>query len=289
MSTNTSEFEAVVCLFAYNRPQHFEDTIRALSRNVGARETRLFVFIDGPKSDSDQLKISQIFEICFRFQHHFYSVKVEQRIQNIGLAENIVSGINSVFNHNEKVIVLEDDILTSPSFLKYMNLALNTYESYKEVGHINSFSCRDTLGDSVFLTDLMLCWGWGTWRERWSLFSHDIDMISEQMTNEKISKFSFNEKIPNWSQFLSNKTGKIKTWAVFWALSLFLNHKKCLQPPHSLCHNIGNDGSGVHGGVSSHYDVKPADTIPHFPLKVKLDIERELHLMKRLYPLCRAV
>lgn len=289
MSINTSEFNAVVSLFAFNRPQHFEQTIAALSRNIGASKTRLFVFIDGPKCEVDNFNILQISEICFRYQQYFLEVSVEQRPKNIGLAENIVSGINAVFCHTEKVIVLEDDILTSPSFLKYMNLALNNYESDKEVGHVNSFSCRDTLGDSVFLTDLMFCWGWGTWREHWNLFSQDIDMISKQMTQEKIKKFSFNEKIPNWSQFLSNKAGNMKTWAVFWALSLFLNHKKCLQPPYSLCHNIGNDGSGVNSGVSSHYDVEPSDIIPYFPSNVESDRERELNLMKRLYPKCRVV
>ena len=44
------------------------------------------------------------------------------------MANNIIDGVTSIVNEFGRIIVLEDDLLTSPYFLKFMNEALSLYE-----------------------------------------------------------------------------------------------------------------------------------------------------------------
>ena len=49
--------------------------------------------------------------------------------KNKGLAKSIIDGVSQIVEEFGKVIVLEDDLLVSPSFLDFMNEALLEYEN----------------------------------------------------------------------------------------------------------------------------------------------------------------
>lgn len=66
-------------------------------------------------------------------------MRLIERSINCGLANNIIDGVTSVINEYGKVIVLEDDLVVSPYFLKYMNDALNMYENEEEVVCIHGY------------------------------------------------------------------------------------------------------------------------------------------------------
>ncbi len=44
---------APIALFVYNRPQHTERTVKFLKQNELAADSRLFIFSDGAKSETD--------------------------------------------------------------------------------------------------------------------------------------------------------------------------------------------------------------------------------------------
>jgi hypothetical protein len=56
--------------------------------------------------------------------------------KNWGLAASIIDGVTNIVNQYGNIIVLEDDIVTSPYFLKFMNDALNFYANNPKVWHI---------------------------------------------------------------------------------------------------------------------------------------------------------
>lgn len=46
----------------------------------------------------------------------FKSLRIIERDRNFGLANNIIDGVTSIVNEFGRIIVLEDDLLTSPYF-----------------------------------------------------------------------------------------------------------------------------------------------------------------------------
>lgn len=273
-----------ICLIAYNRPNHLQRTLNALANNRLAGKSPIYIFIDGAKTPSAKYSISKTYQTCLQFKDKFLKMEITQRTENLGLADNIVDSVSSVLQHYPKVIVMEDDIQTSPVFLDYLNNALHIYEDDNRIGHINCFSCRQGLGEEAFLTNLMMCWGWATWRDSWQRFSRNHAEIDAKMSTAMIDSFSHGGRIKNWQQYLDNKHNKTKTWAVYWALCLHINAKYCLHPPLSLSHNIGNDGSGTHSKGNNHFDVEPSDKVPNLPISPAFHERHTTTLVNRLFP-----
>ncbi|MFT3737122.1 MAG: sugar transferase, partial [Breznakibacter sp.] len=109
-----------VALFVFNRPLHTQKTLAALAANIHASETSLYIFADGPRQAGEQPQTEAVRKICRDIQG-FKSVELIERSNNMGLAQNIISGVGQIITQWGKVIVLEDDLSTSPGFLKYMN------------------------------------------------------------------------------------------------------------------------------------------------------------------------
>src|SRR4051812_39166453 len=107
---------APIALFTYNRPYHTKRTVEALQKNNLSRQSDLIVFSDGPKEGSPGDQIEQVRNYLKTIQH-FKSVTVVERKSNYGLSANILDGVQQIISEYGKVVVLEDDLVTSPYFL----------------------------------------------------------------------------------------------------------------------------------------------------------------------------
>ena len=111
---------APIALFVYNRPEHTRRTISYLQKNLLADESRLFIFSDAPKTEADKAKVDEVRQLIKEVTG-FKSIKIIERKSNLGLAESIISGVTQLVNEYDKIIVFEDDLLSSPYTLQYFN------------------------------------------------------------------------------------------------------------------------------------------------------------------------
>ncbi len=262
--TTGQKTHAPVAIFAYERLDHLEKTLDALRDNEGARETELNVFSDGPREHN-----AEHVENVRRYLHKidgFKKVNLFERDQNMGLAANIKDGISKVFLEHDRIIVLEDDIVTSPNFLLYMNAALQYYDKNEKVGHINSWSypLREKSQQDFFFLDIMNCWGWATWKDRWSLYNDDAEHWANTLSWKQKNHLDLDGSGEFWPQVSANLRGKKRTWAIFWLLSLFQNGLLSLTPRTSYSQNVGHDGSGENSRETEKYFVKEINHCAHF-------------------------
>lgn len=249
-----------IVLFVYNRPEHTLQTLEALKNNEGASESILYIYADGPKDKADAENLQKIEETrnVLKQSKWCKEVHIIERTSNIGLAANIIDGVTTVVNKHEKVIVLEDDIVTSTGFLKYMNDALHFYKDRKEVMHISGFMYphEETLPETFFFK-VALCWGWATWKSSWSSFnSNAIGLwkeIKEKDLLQEVNKFGSDYLS---SQLAHNISGRLNTWFIKWHVSVILEGGYTLYPSTSLVNNIGFDDTGVHNGATDHFENK---------------------------------
>ena len=106
---------APLVIFAYNRPYHFNRTLNSILENDLIDKTNIYIFVDGPKNNYDKSKILEIKRII-ELKLANFSVVVKFNEENHGLSNSIIRGINKVLERNDKIIVLEDDILVSKIF-----------------------------------------------------------------------------------------------------------------------------------------------------------------------------
>ena len=129
---------APVVLFTYNRIEHLKQTIAALQKNDLAEKSELYVFSDGPSTPKDVNSIEEIRRYLNSVKG-FKNIQIHAQDSNMGLAKSIISGINSIFENYDNVIVLEDDLVTSASFLKYMNNCLSVYGANPNIFSISGY------------------------------------------------------------------------------------------------------------------------------------------------------
>ena len=226
---------APIALFVYNRPDHTRRTVEALQKNDLAAMSRLIIFADAPKTGAEVESVAQVREYIAGIKE-FSVVEIICRDSNYGLARSIVDGVSEVLGRFDRVIVLEDDIVTSPYFLRYINDALHKYREVEEVMHISGYMFPiETEGlPETFFYRVTSCWGWGTWGRAWKHFSKDPRRQVGQFSREAIGRFSLNGATDHWQQFLRNLKGRSDTWAVFWYVSVFQRGGLCLHPAVSL-------------------------------------------------------
>ncbi|MFT6841270.1 MAG: hypothetical protein ACJASR_000027 [Psychroserpens sp.] len=235
---------APIVLFVFNRPEHTLKTLEALSNNYLANQSDLIVFCDGPKASISEKELNDIQEVrkIVKNQKWCKSLEIRESQLNRGLANSIIEGVTEIVNNYGKVIVLEDDLLTSPFFLRFMNDGLNKYEKSKNVYSINGYMypIETNLAKSVLLP-LTSTWGWATWRESWGAL--DLNMIGhEELISNPFLKQRFNIADYDYIHMLSYKNN---SWGIKWYFSVFSHNGLGVFPTKSLISNIGFDGSGT--------------------------------------------
>jgi hypothetical protein len=249
-----TKFSPIV-LFVYNRPSHTRRTLEALSKNPEAINSDLFVFSDGARSDVDYQLVAEVRNYVATAEG-FNNVFVHQRLENMGLANSVIAGVNHVLNESDTVIVLEDDLVTSEHFLKYMNEGLAKFADDHRVISIHGYvyPTKENLPEAFFLQGAD-CWGWATWRRGWSLFDSDAAKLAAEIRRKNLARaFDFDGSYPFLKMLDEQAVGKIDSWAIRWAASAFLRGKLTLYPGRSLVFNGGLDATGTHTGSSFDFD-----------------------------------
>ena len=157
---------APIILFTYHRLDHLRKTVEALSQNSLARDSELIVYSDGARSKDLQSSVNHVRSFIKRIDS-FRKVTVIESAENRGLAQSIINGVTETFQSHNSAVILEDDMITSPGFLRFINNGLETLEREDQVASVHGYSLPiQGLPDNYFLRGAD-CWGWGTWKRAW--------------------------------------------------------------------------------------------------------------------------
>jgi Glycosyl transferase family 2 len=252
---------APIALFAYSRPDHLARTLDALRGNAEAAASQLYVFSDAPRNEDAKAGVAAVRKLLTE-TGGFASANIILREQNFGLAGNITDGVSDVLARHTSVIVVEDDVMVTPHFLRFMNDALEFYRDEPRVGSITGYCypLKQALPETFFIKGAD-CWGWATWRDRWTLYNPDGRALLNELESRGLTDvFDFDGNMAYTAMLRDQIAGKNDSWAVRWHASCFLKDRLILYPSESRVHNIGNDGSGTHAKTKHNaFDVVRAD------------------------------
>lgn len=276
---------APIVVIAYNRPTHLDRTLESLSKNDYAKDSILYIYCDGPKpfeeiKNFENAKPLVVLQNTLRvFQGTnaeykeylsnidktrsiatkitgFKEVYVIKRDTNIGLADNIVSAVTEIVNKYGKVIVFEDDIVSTRGCLKYLNDALNLYENDEKVMHVSAwmFPNKGQFPTTFFYDSPYPAGGWATWDRAWRYYNGDTKNHVDYW-NGNWKKFDIEGQNHLSKQLLMNLDGRLKTWYIKWYSSVRRCGGLCLYPGTSMTNNIGWDCTGETSYSTNRYYV----------------------------------
>ncbi|WP_407844992.1 methyltransferase, TIGR04325 family [Desulfovibrio falkowii] len=247
---------APIVIFAFNRPGHLRRTLDALAANTLAAQSDLTIFCDGPRNDEERSRTEAVRTIA-RAASGFHSVTVVEREKNYGLATSIITGVTGILEKHDRIIVLEDDLVTSPFFLQYMNKGLDVYAENPKVVSIHGWCFPNTVVNppKTFFLRGTDCLGWATWKRAWNLFEPDAIVLLKALRKQRLEyDFNCNGTYDYMGMLAAARDGNISSWAVRWRASAFLHDLYTLHPGHSLVQHEGGDGMGTNAGVTGIFD-----------------------------------
>jgi hypothetical protein len=218
--------------------------VDALAANSLAQDTTVYFFSDAPRP-GDEARVEDL-RGYLRTVHGFSKVEIIERSENNRIVNNR-GGMKQLLEQYGKMIWLEEDIVTAPGFLAFMNEALAFYESDDEVISISGYSppidMPKNYRHEVYLLDRFCAWGFASWRRKfdpWGISNQDI-VVTPEIT-KRLSEAG--QDVPKMLNRVL--TGDLDALDVKVMYHQALTGTRTLYPTRSLVQNTGHDGTGVH-------------------------------------------
>ena len=261
-----------VALFVFNRYMQLAETLECLKANA---IPLLYVFADGPRNAADDEAIGKVRSMIDGIG--WTEVRRVYHKKNKGLSNSIRDGMNEVFKHHDKAIVLEDDVCVAPRFYSYMLACLNTYDDDPNIAGVTGLRypfAKDSLNSDaydVFLTPRFSSWGWGTWRNKWQSISFDINELTPGIKRLHSNLSAGGADLPYAVEELM--AGRLTgCWDVYFYINMVLSGTQFVWPKYNYIRNNGlTEGSHASGA-----------TPPPWKLEWEVPANKQLKLPRRI-------
>lgn len=247
-----------ICLFTFNRLNELIITLEALKSNYLAKESDLYIFSDGPRSVVESQKVEEVRKYIKTIKG-FKSIDVSYNDKNKGLARSIIDGVTKVLRIYNSAIIVEDDLITAPNYLNFMNQSLDFYKNDKSILSISGFSFdlkSVSLDFDYYYGVRASSWGWATWSDRW--FEIDWQMKdAESDLRQKAFRRRFLRGGSDMIKLLNDqRNGKIDSWAIRFCYHQAKFNLYTVFPSISKVRSVGFSNEATHTYNSNRFNSK---------------------------------
>lgn len=242
--------QAALLIIGFNRPRMLK---KLLSRIDLSGDRRIYISVDGPRDSIEAIKVNQVRELVTKFirENPDYEIKSRFSDLNLGCKYGVSTAIDWAFENERSLIILEDDVVVSQEFFKYMDFFLNHFELESHIWHINGFSplLHPYKNETSYLTRFTHVWGWATWKDRWLNYDRELvnfvptklsltpTLKDRPLSSEAVSFFERN--------LVACKDG-FDTWDFQWQFSVWFNGGLAVSPGERLSGNSGFGPTASH-------------------------------------------
>jgi len=234
----------VIAVFCYKRPEKLRVSMEALLKNPECSDLEIIFFCDGPKGERDREGVMATREYI-RSLTGFKKIHHQFREKNLSTGPNFQQGITYLYSNYERFIVVEDDLVVTPNYLRYLIDALEFYKDRQDVFCVTGFCFPIDKGNYEYdtLVHTRFCsYGWGSWSNRVSSVIFDSKGLSTLMEETPGFAAKLNAEGLDLQRMLKRQIdGRISTWDIQMQVHVATNSKKVIYPVISKTHNIGFD------------------------------------------------
>ena len=243
-----------IAIVFFNR---IEPLKRLVIRLAEIKPPKLYLISDGPREGREG-ELEKVAE-CREFMKNLpWRCEIRENFaeKNMGCRVRVTSGLDWVFEHEEKAIILEDDCIPEPEFFPWVEKMLGRYKDEKKVLSVSGTNLRpqlcDQSVDSVFSKYSMI-WVWATWRRAWAKNDKNLSLFQDACKRHHFRKWLGKWRAEWYWRYLL--THVQSSWGYRWAFTHFANEAYCVLPPVNLVENIGMTGVEATHTSSNPYDL----------------------------------
>lgn len=266
----------IVFIF-FNRPNHITEATSILKK---IKPEKIYLVADGPRNKKEAPLVRKTRKLVEKNITWSPEIIKIYSSKNMGLRNRIVSGLNQVFEKEEKAIILEDDCIANPSFFKFCDQLLKKYKNNRHIGSIagtNFLFNKKNPSSSYYFSKYPHSWGWATWKRAWNLFDNEMSGW-KQVWNDH----SHTSLFLKWYWYLIFSTVsklKIDSWAYRWTYSCWKHKLLTVIPQQNLVKNVGFNSNATNTKFKSSVLSMKTSSL-NFPLKHPEKIKQNSFLDK---------
>ena len=228
-----------VVIFLYRRPAHVNELLVRLQL---VRPAKVWLVADGPKETTEKSLCEQARQAAEGGISWPCQIVRLYSDTNLGLKKRIETGLDQVFEHEEKAIILEEDCHPTPNFFLFCEAMLEKYRNEPKVGAISG-NCflpqKQVLATDYYFSRYAHIWGWATWARAWKAYDRSRWAWPKQ---------GFCDLFPNadkteeayWNRIFGRvASGELSTWDYCWISWFWMQDWVSITPAQNLVRNVG--------------------------------------------------
>ncbi|MFM8896858.1 MAG: hypothetical protein ACKOE2_16205, partial [Actinomycetales bacterium] len=267
-----------VLIIGFNRPDQLREVI-ARVREV--QPTRLYLAVDGPRPDRPgEAALVQACRDLVDDVDWPCEVRTRFSESNLGCGQGVSTAITWFFEHEERGIILEDDVVADVSFFGFCSELLEHYQHDERIFAISGCcfvppAGLQRPGDPYRFSRVAHVWGWATWRRTWSDYRLDIAGWRRGLGWRGLYRWAGRSLrgLAYWaSNFEMLGRRMIDTWDVQLNHEAFVTGRLTATSNVNLVRNIGFGETATHTVVNTG-ELQPVGsiTLPTAPVSIEVD------------------
>jgi glycosyltransferase involved in cell wall biosynthesis len=255
------ERNIIIGVFCYNRAAKLKQCIDALLKNPECPQMDIIFFSDGYKGEKDKAGVLETRDYI-NAMTGFKSVTRHFREKNLSTGPNFETGLKYLSQNYDEFIIVEDDLIVSPNYIKYLLDGLTYYRADHSIFCITAYVYPVNV--NAYLYDTIVykrfcSYGWAGWGDRFKAVVWDKSGLQNLLDNAPGFKKRLNAEGYDLVRMLRKQiSGAISTWDVQMQVHVAENRLKVIYPILSKVNNIGFDEESTNTfGIN--YLVTPID------------------------------
>lgn len=264
-----------VTFIIFNRPDKASVVFEQIRQ---ARPSQLFIVGDGPRAHKlGEAELVEAGRAIVDAIDWPCEVHTNFAPKNMGARRRVASGLDWVFSHVDRTIILEDDCLPEQTFFPFCEELLERFATDERIAVIsgnNHLKGKRVSPESYTFSGTGHTWGWATWKRVWDGFGGEHGLKDSWTKEEQKVILS---RIPSlvWRQSFGRmlkNAAHLDAWDIPFSVHCQERGYVSVVPEVNLVTNIGFGVGSTHTKFESLTLQSPSEPI-EFPLRHPATVE----------------
>ena len=219
-----------------------DTTIQAFESIRNAKPAKLYHISDAANTEEKQKKVDEVRRYVRENVDWPCELITNYASENMGCKNRIVSGLDWVFEQEEKAIIIEDDVVVSNSFYRFAEEMLDKYADEEQVMMVTSGNGVTSYnnGNDYWFSRNCSIWGWATWRRAWAKNDAALSRWPEYRKSKTLYQFYDERAAMKFERGIESVyRGELNTWDYGWLLAKAANKGLEIVPKVNMVKNVG--------------------------------------------------
>ncbi len=252
--------KTIIAIFCYRRASKLKRCVEALLKNPECSSMDLIFFCDGYKGDHDKEGVLQS-RTYIDSLSGFRNIYKQYRTINVSTGPNFQEGLLYLCQHYDQFIIIEDDLIVSPNYIRFMLDSLDMYRHQPSIFTVSGYCFPIKPGRYLydsFVHSRFCCYGWASWSDRIREVIWDKSVLYHIMHDSPRFKRRLDTEGMDLYRTLNKQIhGRISTWDIQMQVHVSENGLKVIYPVVSKTYNIGFDEESTNTFGVDYLKTKP--------------------------------